>query len=111
MFLWLIFHNMANLLLIKSLLKERSISIRDFSKELGMTEQGLQKLIRENSTKVDTLELIANKLNVSTSIFFEGERTSETDRLLSIIKSQQEQLSKSQEQIDRLISIIEKQNK
>lgn len=91
---------MANLLIIKHLLKEKNISIRDFSKELGITEQGLQKLIRENSTKVETLELIAQKLNVSISVFFDEvhcEEKSEKERLLSIIESQQriiENLSK-----------------
>lgn len=83
---------MANLLVIKQLLKERNITIRDFSKELGITEQGLQKLIRENSTKVETLELIAQKLNVSISIFFDNyscEEKPEKERLLSIIESQQ----------------------
>lgn len=93
---------MANLLIIKDLLKERNISIRDFSKEIGITEQGLQKLIRENSTKVETLELIANKLKVSISTFFEEHPTTSSapitpERLLSIIESQQrtiENLSK-----------------
>ncbi len=91
---------MANLLIIKTLLKEQNISIRDFAKEIGITEQGLQKLIRENSTKVETLELIAKKLNVSISAFFpegaEGEMYSASkqepitvERLLSIVESQQ----------------------
>ncbi|MFV0538857.1 MAG: helix-turn-helix domain-containing protein [Dysgonomonas sp.] len=64
---------MANLLIIKDLLKEKKISIRDFANELGMTEQALQLLIRKNSTKIETLELIAQKLNISVSMFFEKE--------------------------------------
>lgn len=62
---------MANLLIIKDLLKQKKISIRDFATELGMTEQALQLLIRKNSTKIETLELIAQKLNVSVATFFE----------------------------------------
>lgn len=62
---------MANLLIIKELLKQRKKTIRDFASEIGMTEQALQLLIRKNSTKIETLELIAKKLNVSISIFFE----------------------------------------
>lgn len=93
---------MANFLIIKDLLKQRKVSIRDFATELGMTEQALQLLIRKNSTKIETLELIAQKLNISITAFFEdspsSDRTlSETDRLLSIIESQQrtiENLSK-----------------
>lgn len=96
---------MANLLVIKHLLKERNISIRDFSKELGITEQGLQKLIRENSTKVETLELIAQKLNVSISVFFDDfscDKKSEKERLLSIIESQQKTIEKQASAIDIL---------
>lgn len=93
---------MANLQKIKQLLRDKDISIRDFAKDLGITEQALQLLIRKNSTKIETLELIAQKLNVSISIFFEdftpcSETRSENDRLLAIIESQQrtiENLSK-----------------
>lgn len=62
---------MANLLKIKELLKEKKITIKSFSADIGMTEQGLQKLIRDNSTKIETLELIAKKLNVSVVVFFD----------------------------------------
>lgn len=71
---------MANLLIIKNLLKERKVSIRDFANELGMTEQALQLLIRKNSTKIETLELIAQKLNISVSMFFEEEVESKNNK-------------------------------
>ncbi|MBO5085635.1 MAG: LexA family transcriptional regulator [Paludibacteraceae bacterium] len=61
---------MADLSIIKPLLKERGIKIKDFCDDLGLTEQGFAKLIRANSTKIETLELIAQKLNVPVSIFF-----------------------------------------
>ena len=61
---------MADLSIIKPLLKERGIKIKDFCEELGLTEQGFAKLVRANSTKIETLELIAEKLEVPVSIFF-----------------------------------------
>jgi transcriptional regulator with XRE-family HTH domain len=61
---------MADLSIIKPLLKERGIKIKDFCDQLGLTEQGFAKLIRANSTKIETLELIAQKLNVPISTFF-----------------------------------------
>lgn len=70
---------MANLLIIKDLLKQKNITIKDFAMDLGMSEQGLQKLIRENSTKIETLETIAEKLKVSISIFFDSEKDREVD--------------------------------
>lgn len=71
---------MANLQIIRSLLHERKISIRDFSKMIGITEQGLQKIMRENTTKVDTLETIADKLDVPIDIFFDKNKRSVIDK-------------------------------
>jgi len=64
---------MANLFKIKILAREKKISIRALANELGMTEQGLQLLIRENSTKIDTLERIASILDVPVGVFFDEE--------------------------------------
>lgn len=64
---------MANLQKIKSILKEKGLTIRYLAGELGISEQGLQKLIRENSTKIETLEAIANILEVSISVFFDND--------------------------------------
>lgn len=61
---------MANLLRIKEIIREKKLSLRDVAAKVGITEQGLQKLIRENSTKVETLETIAKVLGVSASEFF-----------------------------------------
>lgn len=61
---------MANLLKITEILNKKNIPIGEFAQSIGMTYQGLNKIIRENSTKIDTLELIAQKLDVSVSTFF-----------------------------------------
>lgn len=64
---------MADLSQIKPLLKAKGIKIKDFCNDLGITEQGFAKILRSNSTKIETLEQIANKLNVPVSIFFVDE--------------------------------------
>jgi DNA-binding Xre family transcriptional regulator len=61
---------MADLTFVKPLLKKRGIKIKDFCKEIGVTQQGFAKIIRYNSTKIDTLELIAAKLNIPVADFF-----------------------------------------
>ena len=66
---------MANLQIIKNILKDKGLTVRYLANELGMSEQGLQKLIRENSTKIETLESIAKILKVSIMVFFD-EQTS-----------------------------------
>lgn len=69
---------MANLQIIKNILKDKGLTVRYLANELGMSEQGLQKLIRENSTKIETLESIAKILKVSIMVFFD-EQTSGTN--------------------------------
>lgn len=64
---------MANLLKISEILNKKNIPIGEFAKSIGISYQGLNKIIRENSTKIETLELIARKLEVSVSVFFDEE--------------------------------------
>jgi len=112
---------MANLQKIKDLAKEQNVRLEDLANEAGITIQGLHKLMRENSTKIDTLEKIARILKVSPSVFLDddtnvgstiadhssiavsGNKNSvnaQTDRFIAL-------LEKKDEQIDRLITIIE----
>lgn len=61
---------MADFSMIKPLLRAKGIKIKDFCDELGITEQGFAKILRSNSTKIETLEQIAGKLGVPVSTFF-----------------------------------------
>lgn len=60
-------------MLISDLAKEQKKSKRELAKYLGITEPSLHKMIRNNSTRIDTLERIAKFFNVSTSFFFTPE--------------------------------------
>ena len=62
---------MANLQIIRELSREKKISLKELAGIVGITEQGLQKIIRDNSTKVDTMESIAKALQVPISVFFD----------------------------------------
>ena len=63
---------MANLTLIRELCKERKISLRQLGKEIGInTPQGIQRIIKQNSTTIDRLEKIANILEVPIWMFFD----------------------------------------
>ena len=62
---------MANLFKIKEIARAKKISIKNLAENVGITEQGLQKLIRDNSTKVETLESIAKCLTVPVYTFFD----------------------------------------
>lgn len=107
---------MANLQVIKVLLRKKNITIRDFSSRIGLTEQGLQKLIRENTTRVDTLEAIARELNVSIVEFFDHDvaKISEKETIVSIkdylevIKTQSKTILLQQETIKTFTTQVQK---
>ncbi|MDR1180999.1 MAG: helix-turn-helix domain-containing protein [Bacteroidales bacterium] len=69
---------MANLLLIRTLSKERNITIRELANRVGIGEAALQSLIKNGSTNTSTLERIAKELNVSAGCFFDNNQIKQT---------------------------------
>lgn len=67
---------MANLLLIRDIAENKNITLRMLASRVGISEDGLQKLITNGSTKTSTLEAIAKVLEVPVGIFFEGSQQS-----------------------------------
>lgn len=63
---------MPNLQIIREILEDKNISIKDFCKDIAMSEAGLKRIMRINSTRIQTLELIAEKLNVPIQTLFNG---------------------------------------
>ena len=62
---------MANLQRVKDIAERRRISIRELADRVGVKENQIHVMCRTNSTKIDTLEKIAQVLDVSISAFFE----------------------------------------
>lgn len=62
---------MANLQKIKNIAEKKKISIRELADRVGLKENQIHVMCRTNSTKIDTLEKIANELGVSVSCFFD----------------------------------------
>ena len=67
---------MANLQIIKNIAETKCIPFKDVAEKIGITPDGLQKIIRRNSTTTETLEKIADALGVHAGIFFDGNSTS-----------------------------------
>ena len=63
---------MANLGIIRDLCRQKKITLKELSKTIGITEHGLQSILRTNTTKIDTLEKIASALDVSPNMFFDN---------------------------------------
>ena len=57
---------------IKLELEKRGISVKDFCRQINLTEQGFYQMIRNESMKVDVLERISKVLNVPVSYWFDA---------------------------------------
>lgn len=63
---------MVHLERIKELCEKKNVTMKQAAVELGMTEQSLHKIIKANSTKIDTLLAIAQYFNVEPAYFFDN---------------------------------------
>ena len=57
---------------IKELCEKKNVTMKQAAIELGMTEQSLHKIIKANSTKIDTLLSMAQYFNVEPAYFFDN---------------------------------------
>lgn len=62
---------MANLSIIRELCKSNNISLKDLAEKISMSENGLQRILKTNSTKIETIEKIADVLGVDVMDFFQ----------------------------------------
>lgn len=95
---------MVNLGLISTIAKEKNIKMNELAQKLGISNQALFQIIRNNSTKVSTLEAIADALEVSPVVFFGAEdNQSEGKEMLKIRIQSLEMINEAmQVQIDAL---------
>lgn len=75
---------MYNLKLIKSIATSKNISLRFIADNVGITPTGLSKIIRTNSTSMDTLTKIANILDVPVQTFIAGSESSSSSGDITI---------------------------
>lgn len=62
---------MAKFQIIKDLLKNKGMSMKELSEELNCPESTLHRLIKRNTTSIPMIENLADTLEVSPSIFFD----------------------------------------
>ncbi len=70
---------MVHLERIKELCEKKNVTMKQAAIELGMTEQSLHKIIKANSTKIDTLLSISQYFNVEPAYFFDNYLTGASD--------------------------------
>ena len=62
---------MANLQKIKELSRQKNIPLKAIAEQIGVSEQGIHKMIREETMSAVVLEKITRILNVSVCMFFD----------------------------------------
>lgn len=68
---------MANLSLIRDLCAEKRITLKELADAISISQNGLQRIIKDNSTRIETLEKIADYFNVPIVEFFRPEDSNE----------------------------------
>lgn len=63
---------MISLQKIKELCQKKNVTVKQAALDLGMTEQAMHKIIKTNSTKIETLISIAQYFNVEPTYFFDN---------------------------------------
>jgi len=63
----------VNLSRIKEIAEERRVTLADVARAAGITSTGLSRLMRENKTRVDTLQKISDFLGVPITSFFNSD--------------------------------------
>ncbi len=74
-----------DLSIIKTLCKQTNITLKAFAHEIGFTDVGIIRAIKNNSTTSDFLEKAANYFNVGVDVFFGGQ--SKATEILAILDS------------------------
>ena len=108
---------------LKKRLKDTSIPMSEIANRLGILPQTLYSAFNADDVKTGLLEKLSEALNVPLSFFYGDSYTitgnnivnsgdnnavnANDDRLITLLLNKDEQLTKSQSQIDRLLGIIE----
>lgn len=102
---------MVDLGKIETLAKEKGIQLGVLAERAGISYQALNKLIRNNSTRIETLVSIAEILDVSPSIFFSDVKKDETSQIMSYLKERDNKIENLIRENERLKAQIEQREK
>lgn len=98
---------------VRELLISSGFILRDIAETIGISPQALDSRLRAKNVSINTLNEIS--IAIEKPNFFKKIISNETleignfDLLLDIMKKQADSLSKKDEQIDRLITLLENQ--
>lgn len=73
---------MVYLVKIRELCERKGVTMKQAASDLNMTEQSLHKIIKSNSTKIDTLLTISDYFDVEPAYFFDSSTNEGKDYIL-----------------------------
>lgn len=101
---------MINLFKIKDLCEKKNIKLRQLAEMIGITPEGMSNIIKTNSTKIDTLEKIANILEVPITYFFDIEYKPKENDKSNILEDKIELYQKQIRYLEDHIETLKKHN-
>lgn len=84
---------MISLQKIKELCQKKNVTVKQAALDLGMTEQAMHKIIKTNSTKIETLISIAQYFNIEPTYFFD-KHSNKNEHTISINREELNNLIK-----------------
>ena len=101
---------MANLSIIQTIAKQKGITMSSLAEKSGLTQQALFQILRNNSTKVITLEKISEVLGVSPSVFFDGV-VQNNEREYELLKARVESLELINSALEQQVDALKEANR
>ena len=75
---------MPKLYRINDILQQRGITLNSFAEAIGMSPSGVKQMIKRNSTRIQTLEQIAEALNCPIEYFFDNKTLANAGKATSL---------------------------
>ena len=95
---------------IKEIAAQKNIQLKDIAASIGMTPQGLSKLIRENSTRYETIHNIATYLDCDVTEFFTESYSNKITEFERLSEENKELKEKYHKLLERYFELQEKLN-
>lgn len=89
---------------IEVIAKEKKMTLKEVAEGAGISYQGLNKIIRTNSTKIETLVSIAGVLGVSPCVFFSQEVQAASHPAIDYLREKDQLIEEKNRRIEELVA-------
>jgi len=89
---------------IEVIAKEKKMTLKEVAEGAGISYQGLNKIIRSNSTKIETLVSISGVLGVSPCVFFSEGVQAANDAAIDYLREKDQLIEEKNRRIEELVA-------